>query len=57
MLDLPPLQPLGPILNPLPLALGTAPPRAKLAVQLKVNLEIEVMLKARVYGDVLLSVL
>ena len=57
-LDLQPLPPLGPILRPAqPLPPGTAPPQAIFAVQLKVNLEIEVILKARVCGDVLLSVL
>lgn len=58
LLDLQPLPPLGPILRPAqPLPPGRAPPGAMLAVQLKVNLEIEVTIKARVCGDILLSVL
>ncbi|KAL1893799.1 hypothetical protein Sste5346_006302 [Sporothrix stenoceras] len=57
LLDLQPLPSIAPMINPLPLPPGTAPPRAKLAVQLKMNLEIEVMLKARVCGDVVLTLL
>ncbi|EPE06343.1 hypothetical protein F503_02471 [Ophiostoma piceae UAMH 11346] len=51
-MSLPSRAPMTPLVHrPLP------PAKAMLAVQLKVNLEIEVVIKARICGDVLLSVL